>query len=654
MRMPVERLPLRFQLARTRTLALATIVGGLCACFAPSPSAQDGTLAPAEYAAELVPSEWSIGATIPDLGFVDLDGNAGHLSDYASSKALVVVIRDVGCPVSKKYGLRTAEIERDCAAKGVAFLYVNPTEDDDVHECRVDAKRYGFAGRYTSDLLGRFGWHLKVRTTADAFVLDPARRLCYRGPIDDQIGRGATRVEVKRHFLCEAIDAVVAGQAVAASALTAPGCLLEFLTEPPPEPLLTDPGVAAVATPAKPLTWYGRVESIARARCQGCHHDGGAGPFPLMTAGDFAGAATMVREAIEGAIMPPWFATDASGPFKNDMRLSPPEKAALLEWLAAGAPEGDATSQLPPPNWPSGWTIGEPDLIVESPKLVDIPATGVVEYLVLDAPTKLTEDVWVQAIQILCDHPTICHHVLAHAHEPATNRQEFIDSYLPGRDATVFPPDQALLLKKGAVIRFNLHYTPNGTPVKERTRIGFKFAKEKPKYRVSGQVVRSYEINIPPHAAHHVVVSEYRFTYDAVVRRLVPHMHLRGKAVQVEFVAPDGSSTMPLEMATWHPNWQYAYEFVTPIAVERGTLVRCTSYYDNSAKNPFNPAPEKRVVQGPQIWDEMAGVFVESYRRADAASARDRGPREPTRPRRDGSTQRPKSGGEPDDGGGAP
>ncbi len=601
-------------------LAAALLLAPAPAAFAQgdAPPAAEGTLAPAEFADVLEPSKWGIGQAVPDLAFTDLDGKSGRLSDYAARAALVIVVRDVGCPVSKRYGLRTAEIEREFAAKDVAVLYVNPTSDDSVEECRAEVAEYGFAGRYAREHDGRFGWHLRVRSTGDVFVLDPQRRLRFRGAIDDQIGRGASKAEPTRHYLKEAVAALLAGERIEQPALSAPGCLLEFLVEPPAEPA------------AAPLTWFGGIESIARERCQGCHRAGGAGPFPLLAADDFAGAATMIREVVTAGEMPPWYATPESGPFLHDMRLGAEQKAALLQWLAAGCPVGDATQALPPVTWPSGWTIGTPDLIVES-RQVPIPATGVVDYLTVNVPSGLTEDRWVEAIQILCENPTICHHVLAHAVYPEQNFMEFIDSYLPGRDATVFPPDQALLLQKGAVIRFNLHYTPDGTPVKERTKIGFKFAKEKPKFRVSGKIVREYSLRIPPRAEHYEVVSEYKFPFNAMVRRLIPHMHLRGKATTVEFIAPDGERTMVLDLDRWHPDWQFAYELVTPMAVTRGTVVRCVSYFDNSKNNPFNPDPDVWVEQGPQIWDEMAGVFVEWYRPADAPTARDAAVRDPAR-----------------------
>ncbi len=252
-----------FQLALPLLLAAAIV-------SLASARPQQGDLPQAEFAAPIDAATHGIGAVIPDLRFVDVDGKPGRLSDFAEQSALVIVIRDVGCPVSKKYGLRTAEIEKEAAALGAAFLYINPTPNDDAEECKAEMAQYGFTGRYAIETSGRFGWHLKVRTTGDAFVLDRSRTLRYRGPIDDQIGRGATRPAISHHFLRDAIAAVVKGEAVAAPAMSAPGCLQEFLVEPPPE---EPPAVApAAATPPPlPLAWYGRVEAIAQQRCQGCH-----------------------------------------------------------------------------------------------------------------------------------------------------------------------------------------------------------------------------------------------------------------------------------------------------------------------------------------------------------------------------------------------
>jgi hypothetical protein len=554
----------------------------------------------AELTKPLDARAYGIGEIVPDLSFTDLDGKDGRLSDFVERDALVVVIRDVGCPVSRKYGLRTAEIERAYAPRNVAFLYVDVSRQDSVEDCRGEAKEYGFAGRYARDPEGRFAWHLKARTTTDVFVLDGERRLRYRGAIDDQIGRGVTKPKATCEYLKEALESVLKNERVSDPAMTAPGCDLPTFREAPAEP------------PVPGLDWHGRVEWIVQEKCQRCHRKGGAAPFTLTSLDDIAGNEARIRQALLDRVMPPWFATKDSGPFKEDLGLSDEQRRDLLRWLQSGCPEGDPSKAPPPREWPEGWLIGEPDLVVEAPE-VDIPATGIVDYLKPEVPIPLDHDVWIQAMQIRAEHPEICHHVLAIARYD-DNTQDFLDSYLPGRGPTTYPEGMAVLLQTGANLLFNLHYTPNGKPVKERTKIGFKFATKPPEQRVTGRIVRGYEIVIQPNEKAHTSIVDHRIPVDATLRRLVPHMHLRGWASKVELLFPDGTKKTPLDLPRWNPNWQFGYELDPPIFLPKGTVIRSTSVWDNSADNPFNPDPAATVLQGPQIYNEMGGVFVEWYR----------------------------------------
>ena len=42
----------------------------------------------------------------------------------------------------------------------------------------------------------------------------------------------------------------------------------------------------------------------------------------------------------------------------------------------------------------------------------------------------------------------------------------------------------------------------------------------------------------------------------------------------------------------------------------RGTILRTTAHFDNSAANPLNPDPSARVKLGLQSWDEMMGGVI--------------------------------------------
>jgi hypothetical protein len=42
-----------------------------------------------------------------------------------------------------------------------------------------------------------------------------------------------------------------------------------------------------------------------------------------------------------------------------------------------------------------------------------------------------------------------------------------------------------------------------------------------------------------------------------------------------------------------------------------GTWILCTGGFDNSARNPSNPNPDKRVIWGAQSFDEMFIGFMD-------------------------------------------
>ena len=46
------------------------------------------------------------------------------------------------------------------------------------------------------------------------------------------------------------------------------------------------------------------------------------------------------------------------------------------------------------------------------------------------------------------------------------------------------------------------------------------------------------------------------------------------------------------------------------VLLPKGTRIECTAHHDNSANNPYNPAPDKLVKFGLQTWDEMMVGWV--------------------------------------------
>ena len=63
-------------------------------------------------------------------------------------------------------------------------------------------------------------------------------------------------------------------------------------------------------------------------------------------------------------------------------------------------------------------------------------------------------------------------------------------------------------------------------------------------------------------------------------------------------------------MPNYDFNWQTEYRLAQPKRVPAGTWLFCTGGHDNSAKNPNNPDPTKRVKHGLQSFEEMFMGFM--------------------------------------------
>jgi hypothetical protein len=108
--------------------------------------------------------------------------------------------------------------------------------------------------------------------------------------------------------------------------------------------------------------------------------------------------------------------------------------------------------------------------------------------------TNLQEDRWVQAIEVKPGNKSVVHHVLIFVQsdneqagprdDAADERSGFWGIYVPGNSTLVYPDSYAKRIPKGARLRFQMHYTPNGTATADVTRIGLVFAKEEPRHEV--------------------------------------------------------------------------------------------------------------------------------------------------------------------------
>ncbi|MEW6211028.1 MAG: thiol-disulfide isomerase [Acidobacteriota bacterium] len=397
-------------------------------------------------------------------------------------------------------------------------------------------------------------------------------------------------------------------------------------------------GVAASDTDSQ-LTFTKDVAPIVFRNCAPCHRPGEAAPMSLLSYKEVRPWARAIAEVVAERRMPPWFADPHVGEFANDRRLSQKEIETITAWVNGGAREGNPRDLPPLPKFPEGWTIGKPDVVLSMPEEFSVPAEGVIPYKHYAVPTNFTEDKYVQMAEIKRGDPSVVHHVIVTVLEPgrgalpqageirsdgqrgepeggepqreraasqrSNNPDGMLVGWAPGMSPLVLKPGQAKLIKKGSVLVFQMHYTTNGAPGKDRTSVGLVFARTPVEKRVITSGAFSRNLIIPPGEANYESTASFTFKEDSHIVSFMPHMHLRGKDFEYRLVYPDGTSKMLLRVPRYDFNWQLTYFVKEPIAAPKGSRLECLAHHDNSAKNKYNPDPTKEVRWGPQTWEEM-------------------------------------------------
>lgn len=379
---------------------------------------------------------------------------------------------------------------------------------------------------------------------------------------------------------------------------------------------------------AAQITFTKDIAPILYKNCTECHRAGEIAPMSLMNYQEVRPWAKSIRERVLDGSMPPWSADPKVGHWANDPRLSAKEIEAIKEWVTAGAPKGDDKDLPPAPKYTDGWTIGQPDVVLQMAEEYTVPAEGTVPYLYFSIPTNFTEDKWIQAIEIRPSNRSVVHHVIAYSQDGNVKDtaaggegdvragRVHLTGITPNKTGAIFAPGSAKLIKKGSNIVFQMHYTTNGAVAKDRTKIGFVFAKEPAKREIlTGNAINTRFV-IPAGDGNYEVKASRTFDQDVLVTSFSPHMHVRGKAFNYTATYPDGRVEVLLNVPKYDFNWQHSYVPKTPIALPKGTRLDCVAYFDNSEKNKFNPDPTKPVRWGDQTWEEMM-IGWYTYTRAE-------------------------------------
>jgi hypothetical protein len=386
------------------------------------------------------------------------------------------------------------------------------------------------------------------------------------------------------------------------------------------------------------------VAPIFQEKCQSCHRPDSIAPMSLLTYNESRPWAKAIRERVISRNMPPWHIDKTVGiqHFANDRSLSEEQIQTIVRWVDSGAQQGNPQDMPPPVKWADNavWNFaaqfgGPPDLIVKSP-LYTVPAVAMDAWYKPTVDTGLTEQRWVRAIEIrpsTVKGRKVTHHALARLLQQEGNAAPnplddgsavagvaggLFMEWAVGKQGEIMRPNSGKLMLPGSKIVFEVHYHAVGEQITDQVELGIYFYPkgQEPKYRQTLGLFNaiaggSRSIDIPPNSTF-TSQSTTPMRQAGRVENFQPHMHLRGKAMMLEAVMADGSTRVLSKVDRFDFNWMTNYIFADNEAplLPRGTVLRVTSWYDNTRDNKNNPDPDQWVGYGDRTVDEMGHAWI--------------------------------------------
>jgi hypothetical protein len=415
--------------------------------------------------------------------------------------------------------------------------------------------------------------------------------------------------------------------------------------------------LAAPAAAAETPTFSKDVAPILQAKCQSCHQPNSIAPMSLMTFQEARPWARSMKERVSSRQMPPWHIDKSVGiqSFKNDMSLSDEQIDTIVRWVDGGAPQGDPKDLPPavPPVTTNEWRgvtngFGPPDVVIKSSEYT-MPAQHQDVWYRPTSDIPITEPRWIRMVEIrpsnLRARKTLHHSVAYQVLSPdnvqavntgiapgpssvsaddAVNRRPMIMEWAIGKGYDRYRDDTGKLLMPGEKISWDQHIHAVGEEIPTGSELGIWFYPkgQEPKKRsylvAFTGIDRTKMLDIPPNS----IARTDGFTVlkeNTMITNFQPHFHLRGKAMEVEAILPDGNKQLISYVGNFNFNWMTNYIYADDAApvFPKGTVIHVAAYYDNTTANKNNPDPEQWVGYGDRTVDEMAHSWMNVFYLSD-------------------------------------
>lgn len=406
------------------------------------------------------------------------------------------------------------------------------------------------------------------------------------------------------------------------------------------------------------VTFSKQVVRLMQQHCQRCHHPDGHAPFSLMTYEESFRRAASIRSAVVARRMPHgvFAARLESGcgdvdTFEGPRRLLDSEIATFVDWVNAGAPEGNP-ADMPPPMTFDGhddgydehydsWRAGEPDIKLDNgPGGFRVPGSLYRDFFRrFPIKTDYEADRYFTTFEVLPGtgdlgrQINVVHHVTLFidptcgsleqekkfaASNPEipgrgfegefTYPTELVGMWFPGTNAIVLPAGIGIKVPRGACLIMEVHYTTwQPEAVVDVTTMGLRWARSPVYYERVATRVNNEHFVIPAGAQHHEVNATKTFDDPITIYSMAPHMHQFGTDFLAEAFLPNGERRCLIDVE-YDFKHQGNYLLKQPIHLPAGTKINVRAFYDNTddfvrqlnhppIDIPFGPVSDKEMCQ---------------------------------------------------------
>jgi peroxiredoxin len=167
----------------------------------------------------------AIGANAPNFQLTTVDGKAFSLADAEkANKAVVLMFIATKCPYSNAYNDRLRQMASDYTKKGVLFVGINSNNTEPEAEVKSHAAKNKWDFTIAKDPGNKVADLYDAKRTPEVYVVGADGKVLYHGRIDENYEEPS---KVTSPDLKNALDQILAGQAVSKSETKAFGCTIK-------------------------------------------------------------------------------------------------------------------------------------------------------------------------------------------------------------------------------------------------------------------------------------------------------------------------------------------------------------------------------------------------------------------------------------------